>query len=210
MAPLARLALVAAYLAAFAVGAPTSNSLALDEDKPNCHSGVYMVVTRGSEEPPGEGRCAEVAQIVKAALPNAASTAVPYPATTANPPYNDSVVKGIKSLKHIVESYVDHCGPKSRVALVGYSQGGQVSTDALVGGDTPAALDQKYHKHSMFPCTGETSFIERLTNCSCPVTAVTVFGDPTFTAGEPFDRGNATTSGVSMVINSKKTLLILY
>ena len=48
-----------------------------------------------------------------------------------------------------IEAYVDNCGSDSQIALIGYSQGGNVMTDVLAGGvDKPAPLSDQYRQNS--------------------------------------------------------------
>lgn len=140
-----RYALAASSLAALAAAAP-----ALERRQTTCYSGVYMVVARGSEEDPGEGKCQAVADGVTAQVPDSASVAVDYPASIGDPLYWDSVTDGINSAISLVQTYIDACGSSSRVALIGYSQGGNIMTDALAGGvDKPDPLTTDYTQYSM-------------------------------------------------------------
>jgi acetylxylan esterase len=102
-----------------------------------CYSGFYMIVARGSDEAPGEGAPGAVADLIAASVPDSASVAVDYPATivsTSGIEYPESVIDGINDTIDKIQSYVDACGSASRIVLLGYSQGGNVMTDALAGG----------------------------------------------------------------------------
>ncbi|KAJ4164383.1 hypothetical protein LMH87_006059 [Akanthomyces muscarius] len=172
---LSALAAIAA-LASTAVAAP-----AVVEPRVSCASGVYMIVARGTGEAVGEGKPGQVAALVAARVPGSASVAVDYPASAlrrraANVIYPASVTAGINDTKKKIQDYVAQCGAGSKIALIGYSQGGNVMTDLLVGGVLkPAPLDDKYHKN---------------------IIAVTVFGDPTFAPNQSYDYGsNAHGSG---------------
>lgn len=139
---LATLATVA--LAAVACAAPL-------EPRVNCVSGLYMIVARGTGEAAGEGKPGHVADLVAARVPNSASVAVDYPASAikrSRALYPVSVSDGIKDMKNKIQDYVAQCGAGSRIALIGYSQGGNVITDMLVGGVLkPTPLDAKYHQN---------------------------------------------------------------
>lgn len=125
--------------------------------------------------------------MIKAQIPDSGDVAVVYPATLTN--YASSVTAGITDTKNKIQSYVSACGSKSRIVLVGLSQGGQVMTDTLVGGvDKPAPLDSSYKKY---------------------ITAVTVFGDPTFTANQSFNRGTSTKDGVFRRAENGASLALL-
>ncbi len=209
-------------LAAFAALASTATAAPLVEARVSCASGVYMIVARGTGEAAGEGKPGQVAALVAARVPGSASVAVDYPASAvkkraAAALYPLSVTKGINDAKQKIQDYVAQCGDASKIALIGYSQGGNVMTDLLVGGVLkPAPLDDKYHKNSEF---SSISFTHTHTHthiyiyiymCVCvyrkedkappanthAVIAVTVFGDPTFAPNQSYDYGsNAHGSG---------------
>ena len=69
--------------------------------------------------------------------------AVPYPASSDFTHYGTSIGHGIDAAQHIIRDYVDRC--KSRVhpklIVLGYSQGANVMSEALVGGDARSSLD---------------------------------------------------------------------
>ncbi|KAI1437881.1 putative acetylxylan esterase 2 precursor [Xylaria sp. CBS 124048] len=142
-----------------------------------CVDGVYMIAARGSTEAAGEGPLQQVTDLVMGLVPNSAAIAVDYPATIiTDGTYPVSVFEGIEDAISKVQTYVDTCGSSSKIALLGFSQGGNVMTDALAGGDLkPSPLTTNY-----------TQFIR----------AVTVFGDPTYTTGQSFDVGNSTSDGI--------------
>lgn len=138
-------ALAALAMATLASAAP------LQQRQTTCYSGVYMIVARGSTEDPGEGKPGEVADAVTAQIPDSGSVAVDYPASILDPPYPESVSDGITDTINKVHDYVDACGSDSRIVLIGYSQGGNIMTDALAGGvDKPDPLDTSYTKYSTF------------------------------------------------------------
>lgn len=143
---------VAAALASTAAAAP-----AAVEPRVSCASGVYMIVARGTGEAAGQGKPGQVAALVAARVPGSASVAVDYPASAlrrraANVIYPASVTDGINDTKKKIQDYVAQCGAGSKIALIGYSQGGNVMTDLLAGGVLkPAPLDDKYLKNSESP-----------------------------------------------------------
>ncbi|KAI2627125.1 putative acetylxylan esterase 2 precursor [Xylaria nigripes] len=142
-----------------------------------CVSGLYMIAARGSTEDPGEGPLSEVTSMVESLVPGSTSVAVDYPASIFDDgTYPISVIEGINDAISKIQAYVDACGDSSRIALLGYSQGGNVMTDALAGGVLkPAPLTSDYAQY---------------------IVAVTVFGDPTYTTGQSFDVGNSTSDGI--------------
>jgi Cutinase len=102
------------------------------------------------------------------------STAVEYPATLGN--YQNSVRQGVADMAEKIEATVASC-PDTKIVLAGYSQGAQVVGDTIAGAGRrgrpavdAAAIDQ--------------------------VAAIALFGDPTFTAGEPFNAANRNRNGV--------------
>ena len=140
-------AAVALGLAALAAAAP------LMERQVSCVSGLYIIVARGSTEPQGEGPLSTVASLIEASVPGSTDVAVVYPATiiSSSSVYPESVVDGINNTTQLITSYVDACGSASQIALLGYSQGGNIMTDLLAGGvDKPAPLSSDYAQYSTF------------------------------------------------------------
>ncbi|KAI0860887.1 carbohydrate esterase family 5 protein [Xylaria cubensis] len=177
--------------AAFALGAAVLAAAVPLAPRQTCYSGVYILAARGSNEPVGEGDIQEVSDLITAAIPNSASVAVDYPATIfSDGTYVTSVTDGINNIISLYQTYVDACGASSRIVLLGYSQGGNVVTDALAGGvDKPTPLSTHYTQY---------------------LTGVAVFGDPTFTVGQSFDVGNATKSGIFSRGGNSLALLSTY
>ena len=116
-----------------------------------CASGVYMIVARGTNEPAGQGKTSQVAQMVAAQIPGSVSVAVDYPATAFKKRslYPESVKAGIEDTIKKIHDYVAACGASSRIVLMGWSQGGNVMTDTLAGGVLkPDPLGDEYHQYS--------------------------------------------------------------
>ncbi|KAK4495452.1 hypothetical protein PRZ48_013783 [Zasmidium cellare] len=158
-------------LAALSMAAPLST-------RQSCASGFYIIVARGSNEAPGEGKPGQVADLIEQMVPGSYSVAVDYPATIIadDSSYPSSVTDGINDTENKIKSYVAACGSDSRIVLVGYSQGGNVMTDVLAGGvDKPAPIGEQYRQN---------------------IAATVVFGDPSFTASQSFDRGTSTKDGI--------------
>lgn len=186
----ARLALVSVALAGAAIAAPVN----VEERQVTCYSGLYIIVARGSNESPGEGTPGSVADLVEASIPGSGSVATDYPATITGPLYPDSVTEGIDDTIAKIQAYVDTCGAASRIALVGYSQGGNVMTNVLAGGvNKPDPITPAYAQYSTsISFDGLNMDIN-----DAIVTAVTVFGDPTYSEGQSFNVGTSTSDGVS-------------
>ncbi|KAF3402829.1 hypothetical protein DPV78_004382 [Talaromyces pinophilus] len=154
-------------LAAVASAAPVAL-----ERRATCYSGVYVIGVRGTSESAGYGSTASVVNSVLAGIPGSGGVALDYPASWLDPLYPTSVTDGINTLISLVEDYANSCS--GDIVLVGFSQGANVITDALAGGvDKPTPLTASYIDH---------------------ISAITVFGDPTFTHGQSFDVGTDTSS----------------
>ena len=139
-----RLALAALAVAGIAHSAPPQARAT------TCYSGLYMIVACGTNES-GEGRSAAVADAVAAQIPDSGSVAVDYPASVVNPPYPESVADGVTDAVSKIEAYVSACAATSRIALIGFSQGGNVLTDVLAGGtDKPPPINSTIAQHSRF------------------------------------------------------------
>ncbi|KAF2216423.1 carbohydrate esterase family 5 protein [Cercospora zeae-maydis SCOH1-5] len=141
-------------------------------------NGLYILVARGSNQPEGEGTVGPVANLVEAQVAGSYSQAIDYPATiiALDSNYITSVVDGIEDTKTKIQDYVAACGANSRIALIGYSQGGNVMTDTLAGGTgKPDPIDEQYRPN---------------------IIGVAVFGDPRFNAGQPYSRGTSTRNGI--------------
>ncbi|KAK3323148.1 cutinase-domain-containing protein [Cercophora scortea] len=142
-----------------------------------CATGIHMIVARGSIEMPGQGRMGVVAGNVSLLIPGSTVAAVDYPATFEG--YFASEAKGSEVFTTLIAEYTRQC-PNTKIALLGYSQGGQALMDALCGnsewGFTPSAdLSESYD--------------------SSVVAAVT-FGDPSHTVGAPWNAGTSNKTGI--------------
>ncbi|EME86061.1 carbohydrate esterase family 5 protein [Pseudocercospora fijiensis CIRAD86] len=160
----------------------------------SCVEGLYILVARGSNEDVGEGSVGSVADAIEARVPNSVSQAIDYPATiiALDSNYFTSVADGIEDTKTKIQDYVDACGSASRIALVGYSQGGNVMTDTLAGGTgKPDPIGEEYAQYSEW--MRPWYHIVVLTRA---VEAAVVFGDPRFNAGQAYSAGNSTSDGI--------------
>ncbi|KAK6199867.1 hypothetical protein LQW54_009775 [Pestalotiopsis sp. IQ-011] len=139
-------------------------------------SGVGMIVARASTEAPGTGIIGSVADDVAAQMPGSTITAVDYPATLEN--YQSSEGTGVAAMTELVQNFTTSC-PESKMVLMGYSQGAQVTMDLLCG-------------------TSETGFAATSAVPSDNVAAVVLMGDPSFTPNQTFNAGTATNPGVHL------------
>jgi pimeloyl-ACP methyl ester carboxylesterase len=122
---LARTALLLAAAAAQCLGQTTTSSSAI-----TCATGLHMIVARGSTEAPGLGRIGVVAGNVSELVPGSSIDAVVYPATFDA--YFLSEGTGVLAMTSMIKAYTAAC-PASKIALIGYSQGGQVAMDVVCG-----------------------------------------------------------------------------
>jgi acetylxylan esterase len=132
-----------------------------------CATGIHMIVARGSAELPGEGRMGVVAGNVSLTIPGSTTATVNYPARFSN--YAGSEGDGTAQFTLMIAAYVKLC-PNTKIALMGYSQGGQALMDAICG-------------------TSEEGFVvspDLSESFDSSVVAVVTFGDPSHVAGAPW------------------------
>ncbi|EMF15189.1 carbohydrate esterase family 5 protein [Sphaerulina musiva SO2202] len=173
---------LSALLSSLATSSPISSpsSLLPTKRQITCvpSSGLYILVARGSNQPEGEGSVGPVANLIEAQLAGSYSHAIDYPATIISweSNYFSSVEDGIEDTKKSIQEYVAACGEDARIALIGYSQGGNVMTDTLAGGTgKPEPIAESYRKN---------------------IVGVAVFADPRFNAGKAYSRGTSTEDGI--------------
>ncbi|KAL7944237.1 carbohydrate esterase family 5 protein [Trichoderma barbatum] len=152
-------------------------STAAAATQPSCAKGLYMVVARGSEEPAGTGVTGNLTSQIAAKVPNSQVVAVDYPATLSN--YESSEGEGVKAMQTLLNNYGQAC-PGSKIAVLGYSQGAQVSTDTICGGAGEPFIESKALS----------------TDVMNSVVAVAIFGDPTHVANLTYDRGTSVRNGL--------------
>lgn len=133
-------------LLTLATTAPTDNH----KPPSSCAKGVHMIVARASTEAPGEGVIGAVAASIAQQIPGSDAVAVDYPATLTN--YTSSESQGVAAMTQLVQAHVASC-PRSKIVLLGYSQGAQVVFDTLcgtseVGFAATAALGERLGKNS--------------------------------------------------------------
>ncbi|GAB7366223.1 hypothetical protein MBLNU230_g7782t1 [Neophaeotheca triangularis] len=175
MAPSFLATLTLSALAATTLAAP----LLPRQDSPECVSGLYILVARGSNEDVTSGRTDEVAGLIQAEVPNSRTENINYPAAiipsgdgslSISDLYPASVAAGAGDVKNKIRNYVDTCGPDSQIALLGYSQGANAISDALAGGLLrPIPLSSSYRDN---------------------IKAITLFADPSFTRRQSFNAGS--------------------
>ncbi|KAL1851392.1 hypothetical protein Daus18300_012573 [Diaporthe australafricana] len=144
---------------------------------------VHMIVARASLEPVGFGVLANISTRVMQELPGSNAEAVVYPATLDNYPASEGA--GVAAMTQLANSYAQAC-PASKMVLMGYSQGAQVTADVVCGSTV-----------SGFATTQAVS-----TTVTDKVAAIMLMGDPTHAINQPYDEGTATKNGVFPRVNS--------
>lgn len=123
--------------AALSVGVSAAADERSSNDTISCVDGLYMLVARGTGEDPGPGESGKVARRIADRVNGSAVVGLDYPAVfngeVGDDNYFNSVEKGYEAMKAAIEDYHDKC-PDGRMAVFGYSQGAQISSDALCGG----------------------------------------------------------------------------
>lgn len=165
--------LVALFVAS-AAGAATS--------APKCGKGVHIIVARESEAAPGPGLIGTVAERVIKLIPGSDMESVDYPALLD--PYIISETAGIANMTKLITAFANKC-PKTKMVLMGYSQGAHVTSDILCGASEKG-----------FP---ETKPLSR--NFAKNIAAVVLMGDPSFTANQTFNVGTSHGSGIFPRLN---------
>ncbi|KAL6826713.1 carbohydrate esterase family 5 protein [Trichoderma sp. SZMC 28015] len=154
-----------------------ASSTAAAATQPTCAKGLYMVVARGSEEPAGTGVTGNLTSQIAARVPNSQVVPVDYPATLSD--YEDSEGDGVKAMQTLLNNYGQAC-PGSKIAILGYSQGAQVSSDSVCGSAGEPFIDDK-------------AMSDEVMNS---VVAIAIFGDPTHVANLTYDRGTSVKDGL--------------
>lgn len=190
------LATLAAGSVATAAAAGSSNNL-------TCATGLYLLCGRPSgapaispdpaTEPNNTTGVGFVATKIAAQIPGSIVAGIQYPATDPTPngqlnltAYELSDNIGAKATIDQVTAYHAAC-PDTKIALIGFSQGAQIISDALCGGigsgGIPGAM---FNTDQPLP----QALVEQ------SVLAVALIADPTHIANTTYDVGNSTKSGV--------------
>lgn len=143
-----------------------------------CNTGIHMIASRGSLEPAGAGLIGLVANNVSDKISGSVVVPLEYPATISN--YSTSEAAGVEALTDLLTSYIALC-PSAKIALLGYSQGAQVTADTLCGTD-----DGKN-----FKLTPDLS-----SSYEDNIIAVVLFGDPSHVVGAAWNEGTSTRNGI--------------
>ncbi|KAH7161755.1 cutinase-domain-containing protein [Dactylonectria macrodidyma] len=158
-----------------------------------CAKGLKMFVSRGTDEDMGFGVTGALVNAIAQQIEGSDSVYIAYPATDGNPSYFDSAANGTGLIKEAVTEYAQAC-PNSKMALFGYSQGGQITTNAMCGQPPVWAT---YGGVGGGDLEKIIEFSKPLpTNATKNVVSVVVFGDTTHRDDAPYNHGNSTGQGI--------------
>lgn len=169
---------------------------------------IHYIVARGTTES-YPGSLGSLVDILLAKFPNSNYEDIIYPATqeTSTNSYWEGLANGTQQIK----SYADKCA-KSKIVLMGYSQGALVVGDLLAGGGnnselgnitTPPYIDfTTYGQRGQ--CVDADSLGLQILTLGI-VSAVLLYGDPRHMPSQSFNHGNASAldaTGVSDQLNN--------
>lgn len=130
-------ALAAAAISVGSARAESDDSSSSSNSTIECVDGLYMLIARGTGEDAGPGETGKVARRIAEQVANSTIVGLDYPASfngeVGDNNYFDSVEKGYKAMKEGIEAYYEAC-PDHQMAIFGYSQGAQITSDAVCGG----------------------------------------------------------------------------
>lgn len=153
---------------------------AVAQDSITCAEGLYLIVARGTGEVQGTGITGVLADRVADQIPDSIIEPLDYPATFTDPNYPVSEQEGVKEMQEVINSYHESC-PEGKIAVLGYSQGGQVASDAFCGGS-----GNGFSEAAALP-------IELVDDS---VVAIILFGDPSHVANVSYDKGTSIKDGI--------------
>ncbi|KAM0715565.1 hypothetical protein Q7P37_009063 [Cladosporium fusiforme] len=156
-----------------------------------CHEGLKMFVSRGTGEEQGTGVTGLVTDMIASQINGSDVQPIAYPASFDDPIYFVSVANGTGLLKQAITNYAEAC-PDSKMALFGYSQGAQITTNTLCG--QPAVWGQYSGLTRMEQIIANSLPLPQ--NITKTVVSAVLFGDPTYTSHAPYNHGNATGNGI--------------
>ncbi|KAI1498909.1 cutinase-domain-containing protein [Biscogniauxia marginata] len=140
---------------------------------------VQIFGARETTAPPGFGSAATVVNLVQQGNPGSTSESIIYPAAGGNS-YASSVTAGVAAIANQTSAFNQRC-PNTKIVMVGYSQGAQITDDAFCGGPDGSSLS-----------TTEPSVSSGVRSM---VAAIILMGNPRHVDGLPFNVGNATEGG---------------
>ncbi|POR33881.1 Acetylxylan esterase 2 [Tolypocladium paradoxum] len=179
-------------VAAAMLGASGAASAAQNSD--TCANGLHIIVARGTGERQGSGVTGLLADRIAGQVQGSKVAPLDYPASLTDPAYDVSVGDGVKAMQGALDRYTAAC-PDSKVVVMGYSQGAQVSMDAICGGAggvfdsaTPLAVNKVENN----------------------IVAIVLFGDPTHRANTTYDKGTSIRNGIFQRSNASVEVCAKY
>ncbi|KAF4976368.1 hypothetical protein FZEAL_6944 [Fusarium zealandicum] len=157
-----------------------ASALAQNSKDVKCADGLYMVVARGTGEDKGTGITGEIAKDVADRVKGSIVNPLDYPATFQDPDYQDSETDGVRIMTDVLTNYHRSC-PDGKIAVLGYSQGGQIATDTFCGGTGDGFAENK-------PLS--TDVVQD------SVVAIIMFGDPSHVANASYNLGTSKKDGI--------------
>ncbi|OLN83435.1 Acetylxylan esterase 2 [Colletotrichum chlorophyti] len=139
---------------------------------------VNIIVARGSLEAQGAGLLGNIANTASSKIPGSVVTPLIYPAQLD--PYPPSVAAGVANMTTLLSEQAQQC-PNTKIVLMGYSQGAQVSLDTLCGTSDGPNFNTT---QAQAPAVGSK------------VAAIVLFGDPTYIANQTFSKGTSKKNGI--------------
>ncbi|CAM1507459.1 Fc.00g071000.m01.CDS01 [Cosmosporella sp. VM-42] len=176
-------------IAMLAVGAVAQDS--------TCAKGLYMIVARGTGEEQGTGVTGILAKEIADKIDDSKIEALDYPATFTDPDYPVSEKDGVKAMSGLITDYQKDC-PEGKIAVLGYSQGGQVASDVFCGGSGDGFSEAAALPTELVDDSGESPIIYHLICKSLieAVVAIVLFGDPSHVANTSYDLGTSIKDGI--------------
>ncbi|EFQ25748.1 cutinase [Colletotrichum graminicola] len=158
------------------LGALQGSANIVERQTKACATGVHIIVCRASTEKPGTGVIGDIATSIQGQIPGSDIEAVDYPAELN--PYNPSEEAGVKAMTKLVQDYAARC-PDTKMVLMGYSQGAQVTGDVMCGTSE----------------NGFTTTQPQSAEVAAKVAAILLMGDPSHVTGQPYNQGSSHNNG---------------
>lgn len=168
---------------------------------------VHVFGARETTVAQGYGTSGPVVNSILANFPGSTSEAIVYPAcggqsSCGGVSYANSVIQGVSAVASQVNAFNQQC-PSTILALVGYSQGGQIFDDAYCGGTVPFSQTSGLKLIWTRLCSGgdtneglSSTAIPISTAAQAKIAAAIFMGDPRHIPGLSYNVGTCQASGV--------------
>lgn len=171
-----------------------------------------MFVARGTGEDPGLGETGKITRDIADAIPGSTAYAINYPASFLEVNYFLSVSNGTEMLQESIGRYAQTC-PGHKMALFGYSQGAQITSNNICGQPHVWSLAGASLDDSSLPknLTKDSECCDPTASVAClisTVVSVVLFGDPTHNENSAYNYGSGEESGVSLICPEGKALVL--